>query len=52
MSIGYSFDDEMRNKLITAAKKAEEGDYVALNKVIMEIQRPFVELLVKIKELL
>lgn len=51
MNYGYTFDEGIRQRIIEASKEAERGDYVAINKLIMEIQKPYIELLDKIREL-
>lgn len=56
MSYGYNFDKEIRDKVITAVEKYKASklpdDYVILNNLIMEIQKPYIELLDKIRALL
>jgi tricorn protease-like protein len=49
----YSFDIKTRRKFYLAYKKFDkDGDYVTINKMIMEIQRPYVEKLEKINKAL
>lgn len=49
---GYTWDNEMRDTIVKAVVASQKhGDYVAINKVIMEIQKPFIETIDKIREI-
>lgn len=51
MSYGYTFNDEIRPKLLEAAREYEANPQsrTKLNAVIMEIQRPLIEKLDKVR---
>jgi hypothetical protein len=50
---GYTWDNELREKIVKAVIASQKhGDYVAINKVIMEIQKPFIETIDRIREII
>lgn len=52
--MGYTFDEEMRKKLVEAVKVYEVNPQARakLNAVIMEIQKPLIDKLNKIRDIL